>query len=158
MCRPTLLTAIFHSSLPLGSALCRQRQQYSEANFSAKLNEPDQEDEAGNWCVSPALTPPPPHLRGQVMEQRPACGNILISVSSVVGSPNATASTQNGTPFKKKCPKCNIQFILPDPMKRHMKVGLNPSPSPTLAKGPGVSWHVLIVELTFSAYFWLYSQ
>ncbi|XP_048887306.1 zinc finger protein 280C isoform X3 [Brienomyrus brachyistius] len=37
------------------------------------------------------------------------------------GPPDAAASMQNGTPFKKKCPKCNIQFILPDPMKRHMK-------------------------------------
>uniref|UniRef100_A0A3B3QJM0 Zinc finger protein 280D n=1 Tax=Paramormyrops kingsleyae TaxID=1676925 RepID=A0A3B3QJM0_9TELE len=44
-----------------------------------------------------------------------------MKLETVVGTPNATASTQNGTPFKKKCPKCNIQFILPDPMKRHMK-------------------------------------
>ncbi|XP_036400050.1 zinc finger protein 280D isoform X2 [Megalops cyprinoides] len=32
-----------------------------------------------------------------------------------------SGASQNGTPFRKKCPRCNIQFNLPGPMKNHMR-------------------------------------
>ncbi|KAJ8247876.1 hypothetical protein GJAV_G00251570 [Gymnothorax javanicus] len=38
-----------------------------------------------------------------------------------LGVSNVSDFIQNGTPFRKKCPKCNIQFNLPDPMKSHMR-------------------------------------
>ncbi|KAI1889649.1 hypothetical protein AGOR_G00165120 [Albula goreensis] len=37
------------------------------------------------------------------------------------GTSNVSDCTQNGTPFRKKCPRCNIQFNLPDPMRNHMR-------------------------------------
>ncbi|XP_018595088.2 zinc finger protein 280C [Scleropages formosus] len=42
-------------------------------------------------------------------------------LENVIGSCDASGNTQNGTPFRQKCPKCNIQFNLPDPMKSHMR-------------------------------------
>ncbi|XP_064192471.1 zinc finger protein 280D isoform X1 [Anguilla rostrata] len=38
-----------------------------------------------------------------------------------LGASNVSDCTQNGTPFRKKCPRCNIQFNLPDPMRNHMR-------------------------------------
>ncbi|KAJ8340458.1 hypothetical protein SKAU_G00350910 [Synaphobranchus kaupii] len=38
-----------------------------------------------------------------------------------LGPSNVSDYTLNGTPFRKKCPRCNIQFNLPDPMRNHMR-------------------------------------
>ncbi|XP_061101488.1 zinc finger protein 280D isoform X1 [Conger conger] len=38
-----------------------------------------------------------------------------------LGVANVSDCAQNGTPFRKKCPRCNIQFNLPDPMRNHMR-------------------------------------
>ncbi|KAJ8391621.1 hypothetical protein AAFF_G00087620 [Aldrovandia affinis] len=37
------------------------------------------------------------------------------------GASMVSDSTQNGKPFRKKCPRCKIQFNLPDPMRNHMR-------------------------------------
>ncbi|KAL4613361.1 zinc finger protein 280D [Arapaima gigas] len=42
-------------------------------------------------------------------------------LEGVIGSSDTPDNTQNGMPFRQKCPKCNIQFNLPDPMKSHMR-------------------------------------
>ncbi|XP_030622058.1 zinc finger protein 280C [Chanos chanos] len=31
-------------------------------------------------------------------------------------------SMENGTPFRKRCPKCQVQFLLQDPLKSHMRL------------------------------------
>ncbi|XP_066557430.1 zinc finger protein 280C isoform X2 [Amia ocellicauda] len=38
------------------------------------------------------------------------------------GTPStASGSVKNGTPFLKACPKCNVHFNLPDPLRNHMR-------------------------------------
>nr|XP_015198799.1 PREDICTED: zinc finger protein 280D isoform X1 [Lepisosteus oculatus]XP_015198800.1 PREDICTED: zinc finger protein 280D isoform X1 [Lepisosteus oculatus]XP_015198801.1 PREDICTED: zinc finger protein 280D isoform X1 [Lepisosteus oculatus]XP_015198802.1 PREDICTED: zinc finger protein 280D isoform X1 [Lepisosteus oculatus] len=81
--------------------------------------------------VSPQLQPAPQGTNRTGNSTNPAAkrssasdgnGNVPKKAKLDAGTPpSASGNVKNGAPFLKACPKCNIHFNLPEPLRNHMR-------------------------------------